>query len=117
MMLLLQLQNSNAYFQNLEKMISYLTKKMKKGYFGSTQATILSLLAFDLYFSEFVTNQTERVSFNVNINQIFSGNLLVEGEDLLQANNCIDLSERFKQFETAGQDVEISITPIQNQFS
>ena len=101
MILLLNLKN-NMYFNNLEKMIEYLTKKMKKGYFGSTQATILSLLAFDLYFTEFVTNQDERVTYNVNINNTFSGSLTIEGEDLLQASNCIDLSDKFAIVENPG---------------
>lgn len=52
MILVLEL-GKQTYFSNLAEIIKYLTSQLNNGYWGSTQATILSLIAFNLYVEKF----------------------------------------------------------------
>lgn len=74
MMLLLQL-NKSSYFNKLNLLIKYLTSQLNNGYWGGTQGTILSLMAFNLYVQKFSQQTTDLVKFDIFINSNFVSQL------------------------------------------
>lgn len=112
MILQLRVNAFNNFFA-LEKMIEFLTSKMKNGFFASTQGTILSLLAFREYFDKFA-QKSEKVNFDVSINGQQIRSISFDSNDLLSEKNCFDFSEDFKKFENPGQKIDVNVKASPN---
>lgn len=81
MMLLLQL-NKSTYFNKLNLLIKYLTSQLNNGYWGGTQGTILSLIAFNLYVQKFSQQTTDLVKFDIFINDNFASQLAFKADPI-----------------------------------
>jgi hypothetical protein len=67
MILLLDL-NQSQYFNKLTLLIKYLTSQLNNGYWGGTQSTILSLIAFNIYVKKFSQVSSSQVTFEILLN-------------------------------------------------
>lgn len=98
------------YFDNLPAIdgcLKYLTGQMTGGAYSSTQATILSLMAFSEYISAFNISANREV-YNISFQGKQFGSLSISPNDLRP--QCIDLSAALAKVEAPNFQIQVAVT-------
>lgn len=98
----------------VDKCIQFLASNMQAGAYGSTQATILTLLAFSEYISVYkITGVRENYTIRFQGNNFAT--LAIAPNDLRQ--QCTDLSAALARVENPGVNLEVEVFPAQKSTS
>ena len=109
MMLIIEL-DVNSYAENLQNCIKFLISKISNGRFGSTQSTILSLIAFNLYITKIGQNEkTENLILEIFVNDNKIQDFVIESKSL--KSQCLEFSEEIEKYINPSQNLKIAIKP------
>ena len=96
----------------IDRCLGFLTANLKNGAFSSTQATILSLLAFSEYLTAFGPATKGNTAFAVKLNGSKVGSLVVSSASL--QSQCLDLSDTLRRTEAGEPSVEVVVASEKN---
>lgn len=116
-MILILRVDANAYSDALNLCVKFIVDNLKDGYFGSTQATILSLYAFTLYLENNMSSDNETLSFDVNLNNNIIGQMQVNPADILGGSKCQNFTTQLATIENPDTDINIRVSPNADSLS
>jgi hypothetical protein len=109
MLLILRLKDT-THDLVLQKAMKFILSNLKGGYFVSTQATILSLLAISEFLSIHSQSATSTISFDVQLNSLPARILSIKASDAFESK-CLDLSSQLAQVENSNTPISVSVKP------
>lgn len=95
----------------IDQCLKFISENLKKTYYVSTQATILSLLAIENYLQKFSSSNKGTVTFEIKVNTQTVGKIEVSSSNSLENNICVDLSPELVKFEQASHGLVVKVEP------
>ena len=102
--------DAEAYMDAVNLCVRFLVENLKDGYFGSTQATILSLYAFTLYMEKVSFFSDEPIAFDISINGDLIGDMNINVEDVLGSSQCKSFAQQLVSYEEPDENLSIRVS-------
>jgi len=109
MLLILRLKDT-THNVVLQRALKFILSNLKGGYFASTQATVLSLLAISEYLAAHTQTSTSILSFDVQLNTLKAKSFSINSASSFESK-CLDISDLLSKIEDSNLPVKVVVKP------